>query len=249
MALSTASTVISYSAIAMMMLAVIAMVSRGLFRQLPIFGIFAVYEVIANPVTHWTLLHCTINTYFYVYWVVQFIEAVLTLLTIQELFRVVLRPYGSFRSIAPSLFWTAALIFLPIAAWMGLTTPRPIVARVTTTLISVQRSFSFIQLSMILLLFIFCRLFALHIRHHAFGIAFGFGLAACIEALASSFRVQLGITNAVVYNMVMPLAFDLGALIWVFTLVRSEAQVGIVETPLSPQLARWDMALEELRAR
>ncbi len=246
---ATAQTLIWISAVAAIAITVVAMAARRMFAEFPRFGYFVAFELFANLVTHWCWVHMDSKYYFFVYWPDALIEATFTLFVLQELFREVLRPYANFRSLAPSLYWAGALIVLPVSLWMGYMTPRPNLAEWTNGLVSVERSFSFVQLSLVVLLFVFCRIFALHWRPYTLGIALGFGLWASIEVLASSLRVQLGMGAMNIYILAAPLAFTVGSWIWAFYVVRSEAAVPVPETLLSPQLARWDMALEELQVR
>lgn len=245
-------TMIWYFAIGMMSVVVIAMAARGLFSEFPAFGCFAVYEVIGNLVTHWTKVNYdpkVFQYFFFVYWIGWFLEAVLIIVSIQEIFRVVLRPYCGFRHFAPKFYWIGVFLFSAVSLWMHLATPRPEVAAITTSLISMQRSISFVQISLLFLLFLFCKLFGLRWRHYVFGIALGFALAASVETIASSFRVEVGWGATNLYILLAPLAFDIGALVWTIFAITSEAKEPATAPTLSPQLARWNAALEELIAK
>lgn len=244
-----AASMIWWGAFLMMAVVVIAMATRRLFSEMPVFGAFAVYEVIGNVIIHWTKLHRSVNAFFYAYWGGQLIEAVLTLLIIQEIFTAVLRPYGGLRAVGPKIYWISALVFTSVAIWMDVSTPKAMIARVTTGLIVAERSISFIQISLLLILFVFCRLFGLRWRHYTFGVALGFSVSACFLALAGSIQVQVGWANSTMYQLTAPLSFDVGAFVWGCYMVSKESIREIPAVPLSPQLAKWNSALEQLVVR
>ena len=189
------------------------------------------------------------TTITFVYWANQLIEGMFSLFVIQELYRVVLQPYSCFRSTARTLFLNGVAVLVPAAILLEFSTPQTFYANITTKLVSLERSLSFVQLSLILLLFVFCHFFALHWRPYSLGIALGLGLWACSQLLAATYRVHLGFSASDAYTWAAPLSFDVGGVVWALWLVRREPELAVPEALLSPQLARWDMALDDLLAR
>lgn len=246
---TTTQTLIWATSVASMAIVLMAMLLRRQFRMYPVFGSFVIYELVSGFIVRWYYLNLDKNHYWFVYWSNQLVEGILSLFVLQELFRVVLRPYSCFRSTSRNLFRDGAIVLIPIALWMGYATPHASLAEVTNSLVSFERSLSFVELSLVLLLFLFCSLFALHWRPYSLGIALGIGLWSCVELLASSYRVHLGYSVTDAYQWAAPLAFDVGGVIWAFWLVRREENLPESEALLSPQLARWDMALDELLVR
>src|SRR3954452_1192061 len=89
----------------LMIAVAVGMVRKGLSREMPLFFAFIIFhivECIAATIA-WNTAYIA---YFYTYWLAEVIDALLTLMVIQEVTGLVLLPYEALRSIGMKLFRT-----------------------------------------------------------------------------------------------------------------------------------------------
>lgn len=243
-------TVIPYCGVALLGVVAWLLARRKLYAEFPIFGIYVVSQFVGGLACLW-MSHLSNSIYFYAYWIDSACDAVLSIAAIVEIFKKVLRPYEAIRKLGAYFLTLGGVILLAAGAWMAIVAPGSDVpwTRITTQLIVLDRSASFVRFGILFLLFIFCRFFGLTWRHYLFGFALGLAFSAAAESLSNSIRIQSGWHGVRMFALSSPLTFDVGVVIWGIYLVSVEARVQVAEAAQSPSLAHWNDALEALLAR
>lgn len=222
---------------------------RRLSNEFPFFStyiyfhfVYAIAERILglrlDPIASW-----------YVYWLREVMDIFLILGVVHELFTKALEPYPTLQKVGSRLYVSGAVVLSVIALWMAMSYHYTIVARVENGLQNMVRGLHFVEISLVFLLFVFSRVFGLSWRHYLFGIALGFGVKSCLQVLAQSLWLQRGYPGTLVANIFAQVAFLSGMGIWSYFLATEESRAAELTAMESPQLARWDSALEVLLAR
>ncbi len=249
--LTTAHLWIWVSGILLLSLVVGLVLRRKLYAEFPIFSAYATFQLVTAAVLLWIRLRCSNPIYFNAWAVQSTFDAVLSMAVLLELFSKMLKPYPGIRKLGHLVYLIAGILLVAIAIWLVIETPKSdvSVATLTVWIVSGQRSADFVRFGLLFVLFMFCRLFGLTWRHYLFGIAMGMAVLTGLEVLGESFRVEFGYHIHRIYELVVSAGFDLGVLVWSYYLVRQETKVYVTEVPYSPNLVRWNSALEELLAR
>jgi hypothetical protein len=238
-----------YLGIVLLGAVVILLARRRLYREFPVFGVYVIFQFASAVVGLWAWNRFGIHLLSEVYNFGEFMDAILSMALVLEIFSKTLNPYPGIRRVGIVVYTVAGCVLSSVAIWMAAIAPTSEIAKIATHFVVLERSAQFVRVGLLFLLFLFCRFFGLSWRHYLFGIALGLAIATSVEALNNSLRIQFGWDIVRIYVIVAPLSFDLGVLTWVYYLVASESKVRITQLPQSAQLARWNTALEELLAR
>jgi hypothetical protein len=227
----------------------LGMVRKGLIREMPLFFayiIFHILECIAATIA-WNTSHVA---YFYTYWVAEIIDALLTLMVIQEIWGLVLQPYEALRSIGMKLFRVMLLGLVVVAIIMAKGVGTFGVGKMVAALMMLQRSTQFIEAGMIIFLLVFSRLFGITWRNQVFGVALGFGAAACICGTALSLRTRVPEPYSLWAEAVLPFGFTIATVVWAYYMVMpsSSVEISTKQVDGSP-LSGWNHALEGMLER
>ncbi len=236
------------SGILLLGLVVSLVLRRKLYAEFPVFSAYAIFQLLTAALLLWIRLRYS-NPVFFKAWALQSaIDAVLSMAVLLELFSKMLKPYPGIRKLGHLVYLVSGILLLAIGIWMLIETPPSdvSVAALTLKIVSGQRSADFVRFGLLFVLFIFCRLFGLTWRHYLFGIALGMAVLTGLELLGESVRVEFGYHIHRIYELVVSAGFDLGVVVWSYYLLRQESKVYVTEVPYSPNLVRWNSALEEL---
>ncbi len=225
------------------------MVHRRLVKQFPVFWSYTVFHVLLSPISY-LASRASYRTYFNVYWGAEFVDMIFTLLVIQELFTHVFAPYEAIRSLGRLLFRSAALVMtvlaFVLAAGSGRVSRSPMVDR----FISLERSVHVLEIGVLIVLFVMCRVLGMVWQRFAFGIAVGMGLTLSGEAIAAAMRVFLGAAGNRIYIWLEPISAMVAICIWAYYAISVDREVQFSTASASTsQLAEWDRALEQLLTR
>src|SRR6266496_260249 len=81
----------------------VGMARKSLIREMPLFFIYIIFHLV-ECIAAMIAWNVSYPAYFYTYWGAEIIDALLTLLVIQEVFGLVFQPYESLHSIGIKLF-------------------------------------------------------------------------------------------------------------------------------------------------
>ena len=228
----------------------VTLVRRSLMREFPVFSFYIFYHFIQAILGLWVYAHYSGHVYWVVHWSSEAFDGPLTLALVYEIFSKAFRPYPGIRTVGLKLFLSAAVILLVAAAWTGLAHPG--MASVNAAVVIMNRSIESMRLVLLLVLFVFHRLVGLNWRHYTFGLALGLCVATIIATVNTTIRVYLGLQSPtlfyLIYVIMAPLSYDLGVAVWAYYCATAESKLTVSEIPYSPQLSRWNTALEQLLA-
>jgi hypothetical protein len=229
----------------------VMLMRRKLYPEFPIFTTYVLVQLLGWTAMLWVIPHFPRYVSWYGWLVMQCLDAILSMAVLLEVFSTMLKPYAGIRRLGAIICVIAGVVLVMVAVSMAMVAPPSDVsyARITARVIAWQRSADFARLALLFVLFAFSRVFGLNWRHYVLGIAIGLGIMAVIELLAESIRVEFGFRATGLINVLSPVGYDLGLVIWSYYFIRQESRVAVNEAPQSASLLRWNSALEELLAR
>jgi len=108
----------------------------------------------------------------------------------------------------------------------------------------------FVEMGLLMFLFLFSSAFGMHWRAHVFGIALGLGLFVAVDLVSVTLRAHLGSgAPAEVLKLAKGLTFCLSVLTWAGYLLSPERVSSSDEVPKTAQLEQWNQAVMELISR
>jgi hypothetical protein len=181
--------------------------------------------------------------YFYTYWVSFFIQSILIIRVLHEMFRHALRSMPGVQKLGRPVFFWAVVVSVILATASGLTFHDTGLGFLLTSAQIFMRSESVLALCLLAFLAFASHTLGVSFRSRIFGVTFGFGLLAVnnlvISALASRATSLAGIIN-VVYEVIYLSAVAL----WAGYFLQPEPARKLVSMPTTSPLMRWnDIAL------
>lgn len=225
------------------------LVKRGLVREFPIFTAYVVFHLLQAAIGLWVAKHFTMLIYYYYGFTSDALDGPLSLALIYEIFSKALSPYPGLRKSGLTLYCGAMVVLAAIGFFMLRANSYTEIQLFAVGILAMNRSLEFIRIGLLLLLFVFHRVFGLSWRHYLYGIALGLGTSATITAVSTTLRMQIGRSWNRFFLFLPPLAYDIGLVIWSYYLATSESKLQVTEAPYSASLSRWNAALEEILAR
>jgi hypothetical protein len=219
-----------------------AMIRRRKAREFPAFSSYTVFHIVQFAAT-FAAYRNSYRAYFYTYWVTEIADSVFALVVIQEIFAKVFEPYQSLRRLGIVAFRWGAVLLCLLASLGAMWGPSPMADRLIAGLLIVERSTALIQTGLLILLFVFARLFGLGWRHYVFGVSLGFGVSAGLGLVITAFRAQFGTKMETISASLLSASVLVGVGIWTYYFV-SEKSISVVgELPNTGQLQEWNEAL------
>jgi hypothetical protein len=102
------------------------------------------------------------------------------------------------------------------------------------------------EVGLLVFLFAFFRVFGLHWRQAAFGIALALGLFTTVELAGITMRAYFGNAAMPIFGIVRSLSFNASMLIWIGYLLVPEKATTRAELLKRAQLEQWNQAIMEL---
>ena len=194
---------------------------RRYFGQFPSFGVYLLFSVLS------TVLGLSVrknrDLLFYDYWISEVGYVVLTFLVLQEAFRSVFRNFYNLRWFKLSFPVIGILIVLVALLRALLFRPAHDNNPLTVALISLEIAVAFLQFGLFCVFILLVRFFHMRWQQHAFGIVFGFGIAAAGTLAALLLRSEFGKNLDQMVKVVAPLSYIIGVAIWLATFLRKES--------------------------
>ena len=228
----------------------VVIIHRRILKEIPVFWCYCVFHVLLAP-TSYVANRISYRAYFHVYWGAEFIDMVLTFLVVQELFSHVFAPYEAIRSMGRILFQSAALVMIVLSVLLAASarsvgSPSPVIER----FISLERSVHVLEIGVLLVLFLVCRVLGIVWQRFAFGIAVGLGLTLSGEAIAAALRAFLGASGDHLYIWLEPISATLATCVWAYYAISVDHEAeALVASPSPAQLTEWNRALGDFLSR
>jgi hypothetical protein len=222
----------------------IAMLRRGLVKQLPLFFVY-VASHLCQFVVAYVAYRLSYAAYYYVYWGWLPFDAITTLLVIEELFRTVFAPYQAIRQLGVAIFRIATLALCGIAIYSAYVAPGGNeVSHIVAGLIVADRSASVVEGGLLIVLFVSCALLGLEWKSYQFGIASGMGVLVAMGVIDTCLRSHLGKATDSWFWLAQALAFNVGMAVWLYYFVSVRTALHVNSEVGSERVYEWNYALE-----
>jgi len=227
---------------------VIAIIFRRLWRNLPIFFSFLIFEIIRDCFLFLELSN-PIN-YFYGYWVTEALDCFATLCVIKELFDNAFERHLGLRKLGNVLFeWSIAILVVVgvLSAWVS---PGADIKKIMAGIVTVKLVVTVVASGLLAFLFLFAFAFGLGWQHYATGICIGLGIYATVELAVVTARRIYGPSFTTTRNWVMMTVNMCEVLIWAAYFLLPKPQ-RVVQSPIQikNRLDEWNDALLQLMKR
>jgi hypothetical protein len=221
-----------------------AMFWRKLYKTFPVFFIYIISQIITFMIVYPASTWGSYAEFFYSYWIAAAISLAIGFKILHEVFLDVFRPYHTLKDLGSLLFRWGGLVMLLVAIVVAASTPTSVEEPLVQSVLTVQRCVRVIQVGLVLFLLTFSRYLGVNWKQKSFGIALGFGLAACVEMLAVGLHIA-GYIGTSMSGLVNTSAYDVSILIWLGYAVVKQTARESRENLLTTQ--RWEQSLTELQ--
>jgi hypothetical protein len=233
----------------LMCVVLMTMARRKLYVELPCFFLYVCYYILQS-VTELVLLQKTSDaTYFYGYYLLQVVSFALSFGVIYEVFGSVLRPYDALRLVGGRAFLIATAVLCVVGLILFSFGPGDQNYRLVRSIDLFQRSLRFVQIGLLISLFVLSRALGLSWRANAFGIALGYGIYASAEIVIMALKVEYPIAPLRLLSLVNGLAFGVAQLIWTWYILQPEKIRNPIRVIPYNDIAKWNEKLEVLLKR
>jgi len=225
---------------------VLLMISRGLWRSLPIFFAYVIAEI--GRTAFLFVERNNVYVYFYAYWVTEVVGCLMALWVCKELFDNVFSRYPGLRSLGRVLFKGSLLVVIVSAVLFSRVIPEMDTARILAAILVIKRAVTFVQVGMLASLFLFGLCLGLAWDHYVTGVALGFGLYGAGELGAITVRTIYGRAADSPFNWIMMGVGNCCVLIWgCYFLFPPKARENLeTAMPDNRMLQGWNEALMAL---
>jgi hypothetical protein len=229
-------------------LIIIILLRKKLFSQFPIFTAYTAYSI-CNLVALFFInrSQSAHSVYFQWYSFGLGVSTALRFGIIGEVFSHLFRDYAVLRHLQrPLLRWTAVAL-IAIAFCTAVYTERNSVDLSWFAVHVLDRSASFVQGGLMLILFSFASYMGLFWRKPVFGIALGLGIFLSVELAVAAIRSQAGDSWPVALDLLTMGTYLCCVLIWLYyLLVPERSPTPVVDKIPDGDLEAWNQELEQL---
>jgi hypothetical protein len=199
------------------------LIARRIYRKFPLFTAYTFFAVCAEVSKLSLILLHQQNTlrYFYLYWALEAVYAVLGFAAIREVFQYVFENFTAlpwFKFLLPGV----AVLMLSVSALIAALHRAVDMGPLEEGIFSLQIAVRCLQLGIFVLIFWLARFFDLDYRQYPFGIAAGFGIAAAGILLGTLVRTGLGLEFIIFFEYVPPVAYCVAVTVWLASFIRPE---------------------------
>jgi hypothetical protein len=196
---------------------------RNLYRRFPWFSLYTLYMVISGLLKGVFLSDW--HVYFYVYWIAEPGEILLSILAVHESFMKVFGDFYRllwFRFLFPAAIATALLY----SGWKAYAHPPQQVSAVGSAIVSMAIAAQYSILGIAILFFLLVRFIHVRWRLYEFRFVLGFGVASLIYAFAAVFRSENGTHFAFLSEYLPGMGYVLAVFIWLNAMLAMEPKNG-----------------------
>ena len=218
---------------------VFCMVRRKLVKSFPVFFMYTLWVLFSAAGL--LFLKPFGSLYHHLHWCEEALSVVLGLGAIFEILRHILPPYSSPRFVM-SLVWVLTGLFVVIALLMFLSA-KPMTGNYQgyEVVMLAERTVRLLQASLLIVVIALMSVLGLTWHHEALGILIGFGVYSA-GALVAFECGALHWMNPLAFSILNSAAYNVGALIWAFYILRPPRKKSVQLLP-SADLTEWNNAL------
>ena len=220
------------------------LIKRKIRSSSPMFFNFAVFGVLVVTLQISLLPKVSPIQYFYLYWTIEALSAILAFAVIYEVFVNVLKPYSALIDFSKMLFWWAAGFLLLASVLTALaSTATTTAGKICAAVVLFERVVQLMLCGLLLLLLSFESRLGLSWRSHGMSIALGMGVYSALN-LGMSFmfdhfpmwKTQMNIANTV-------LSLGIFAMWQINFLLPEPQRRNVQDSPTRLIFQRWNDAL------
>ncbi len=225
------------------------MLWRKLYRKFPVF-----FALIVSQLLRFVILFSTFRAgnkllYKEEFLALELVDAVLSFAVIYELFDLTFRAYEGIRELGWLVLRWASVVLVGVAVVVAFSQPGGDTDRFLQGLFALEMGIAVVRGGLLFLLFVLHAGLGLCWGRHAFGIAMGFGVLACIELVLFTLRHHYGSDANTVLSLINSVAYLCAVLVWLVMLLQPES---VRRTPAKPgkwDIEDWNRALLEVLQR
>jgi hypothetical protein len=208
------------------------LVRHAVQRRFPFFFAYVVYSVLASAAQLLTASHYKV--YFLIFWTNEAVLAILSILTLLEVFRWVFVLFWLLRWFRLSFYTILALVLL-VPITNAILKPPIHVPPLVAAILSAGIVVNFLQGTICMVFWLLVRFFDIGFRRFAFGIMLGFGPLSCGKLIAWIFRSEFGTRFTLLGIYLPPVAYLLALAFWLVVFSRPEPPEPEWQLPITPQ--------------
>ena len=237
-------------------LLVTVLVFRRTWKKFPVFTAYAAFNLFEAGVTFAVSKNGML--YFFTYWACQAVATILGLAVVYEVFNALFSTHAALRKIARLIFSRGVILLillglLVMASELSLINNFSInsfsggMVLFSRVVMVVAEASRFVEMGLLVVLFLFSSAFGLHWKAHVFGIALGLGVFVAVDLVNVTLRTHLATgAPADILSMARGGAFCISVFLWTAYLYQPEHVVASDEVPRTAQLEQWNQAVMEL---
>ena len=155
------------------------------------------------------------DNYFEAYWTGNALSVIFAVAVMDEILNSLLQEYGGIQILATTIFrWSCVLLFL-LAILGAMSSGEASADRFVAAILAFDRSVRLMEVGLVLLLMLLCRLLRNCWRQPVFGIALGFGVFASVELLLVSFVMWYGSRHGDIISLLKSTAYIAVTVLWI----------------------------------
>jgi hypothetical protein len=196
---------------------------RNLHRRFPVFTAYIVFTILATILRSAFLSNYRI--YFYVYWMTAPADVFLAVAAVYESF---FKVYGTFYRVwwIRLLFPSTILAALAYSIWAAQPHPPVHFSGWNATLLKLVIVVQYVIIGICVLFFVVMRFINVRWRLYEFRFVLGFGISACVTALAGIFRSEFGTRYSFLTEQGPGVAYLVAVFIWLSAVLGREPNNG-----------------------
>jgi len=217
---------------------------RKRWQNFPLFFTYALFNLFEGTLLYSLRTH--VVAYLYCYWVCEAISTLLCFAIVYEIFTALFSTHVALRRLATTVFGIAFVVLMVLGVVVIFVQSHSPTARYATAILVVAEASRFIEVGLLMFLFLFSSAFGLHWRTHVFGIALGLGVFTAVDLVNLTMRSYFGDAAMNAMNLARVSAFALSLLMWTAYLWAPEHVTSNDQVPERAQLKQWNQAVMEL---
>jgi|SRR5579872_2169845 len=215
---------------------------KKLRRQYPAFFTYTVFQVISSVALLWEYKSASAQTYFYSYWTISGLCAVLGFLIVHELFTEAMRPYVGLRDMGRMVFLWISFVMLLVSAVVALSTSGNNISHITAAILTLERCVRLLQCSLLVFL-IFCSSYlGLSWKNYPIGVAMGFAVVAASQLFLVVMQPFVSKEWLSLLNRGLMITYDVSVVLWLGYTVAPQSVRARHNVVFRPELDRWNQA-------
>lgn len=226
-----------------------ALLRRKLYREFPVFFAYVTFEIVQFAIlfSMARIRSVTDNEYAVAYSFGLALSTALRFGIIYEICAHLFRNYAAVAQFGKPLFRWAAVGLLFSALALAVYTGGNDFHHLMMIVNLLDRTASILQCGLLVGLFMFSSSLGLSWRNHVFGIAFGLGVFASVQLVASAIRAQIGYVHSTYLDYLTMGTYHCCVLVWIFYLLAParSTQYAVKKLP-DHDMEAWNRELQRM---